>query len=491
MTPNLLFKPFSLTLGLACLAGCTISPALTSTSVGRQSTTSQATTPAATVAKATTTTTTAAAPFASTTKTAAVTPTSIVTSEDDAKAVAANDEQLIESISAALESDELDASLGYSVASVQAASELPEFRTVLNARQAKPPVRQPAWGQAEQVKLEERRAQTIQAKQTFEREHPQYASEAVSMRQAVDRQAWQPNAEDDSTVCRQGSTTQKTASGAQRKVAMTRVIGKAKPHFLVQSSIEVQETGPDGTKTIKWEKTLQAGGSCHVVFHHEYTSRDGRLWVTDWEKVLTVDGTISGTGSFQQCDRQGRRVKEDRLVLGGNDRHGQKVSCIPVASPSPSATVAPTASPSVEVSASPSPEVSESPSPEATPTPEPSVVAVCRTGAVTGGGRLANSNYSFGFGPQVITINDVTENGVELKADVADVIYDGNTATLTGKLRSPAAGTVTLVVTDNGEGANDPDDTVTFLTGATVTASGPISRGEPGGGNVQVRNDCE
>lgn len=474
-------QSLALTLGLALLAGCQVAPTISTPSArtGAGVTRAPSAAPVAPVDAV------APSPFVAPALTASVTPASPATTEAEAKAVAANDEKLIESLSAALEAEEADAAPAYAIASLSDAP-LPPVRPVLEARQARPPVRRPSWEPAQRTRLEERRQRSNEARQSFEQAHPAYAEAAAAMRQAVDRQAWRPNEDDDSTLRRTGSRTERAANGAQRRVTVTRVIARARPHFLVQSTISVEETGDGVTKTIRWERTLQADGACHMVFHHEYTGRDGRLWVTDWEKLLTVDGALSGTGSFRQCDRQGRRIKEDRLVIGGNDRYGQRVTCLPAPSPTPSAS--PVASPSAQPSATSTPEPTATPTD--TPTPEPTAAPICRSGSVTGGGRLAGSTFAFGFGPEVVTINDLSEGGVELKADVADVFYDGATATLTGRLRAPAAGTVTLVVTDNGEGASDPDDTVTFLTGATVTASGPLSRGEPGGGNVQVRRDC-
>jgi hypothetical protein len=107
------------------------------------------------------------------------------------------------------------------------------------------------------------------------------------------------------------------------------------------------------------------------------------------------------------------------------------------------------------------------------------------------GGRLADTVFSVGFGPSVVTINDVTNAGNDYQADVKLVTVNGNSATLTGQLRAPRSGTLTLVVTDHGEGVSDPDNTLTFMVGGQVIASGPLTRSAPGGGNLQVRPACE
>lgn len=103
---------------------------------------------------------------------------------------------------------------------------------------------------------------------------------------------------------------------------------------------------------------------------------------------------------------------------------------------------------------------------------------------VTAGGQVANTNIAFSISNQNVSFNDTTDPGSEVVADIISVTCDGNTAVVT------AEGGVVFTVADNGEGANADDDTITITQNNVVIVSGNLSSGM-GGGNIQVRENCD
>lgn len=481
----------ALVLSVAAIAGCatlpTVQTSRSSLSVAKTTptTATAVATPAAAVMPA------AAPAFVTAAIVSAVTSDTVLSDDASAKAMALNDEQLIEGISAALELDEAALSAAFSVASVGRGADTavarPPVQLARNLRPAAEPARQVSFSQAQLAELQARRSQAQARQVSFEAGQPSYAGEAATLKRAAGQAPWQTNADDASTLVRRCDTTVTLSGGRQRQVQLVRVVGKGAAHPLMQARFDMTETCTDGaTKVVRWEKNIQADGGYSVSFHHEVRHPQGHGWVTDWEKTVSLGGRIRGQGTFMACDRAGKPMREQPVAIAGDER-APIVTC-PVASPSPTpspeVSASPTAAPTATPTATPTIAPTEPPTPAPTPTP-------CTDGAVSGGGRLADTVYAFGFGPQVVTINDVTDPGNDYQADVRLVTVNGASATLTGQLRAPRSGTLTLVVTDNGEGAGDPDDTVTFMVGGRVIASGPLTRGTPGGGNLQVRPACE
>jgi len=425
MTFSRLRPLLAATIGLTLLAGCTGLPFTvvlpdgttlnTATTVTKASTTSAA--PDAVAPQAGGTTgrgsagratgqaqpTTGRAPlpraiatYAPRTATKAVTPATRVMGDADAKALAANDEQLIEAASAALEAEEARSRYVLAGAPRQtgrasdyarggflnqggpgAGGDQPGWIPIQRGAQPQQAVRAPVIGRQAPVavqvnvvlsvqvivnQLAERRTQATRQQQAFIQDHPAYSQDQQAIMDVCAQQPWQPNADDEDTVFKAGKASSTSADGASRQISVLRVVSQARPHLLVQGIVDVAEVRADGsTKTVHWERSVDARGTASYVFHHEIVDAQGYAWVSEWTKTLSAAGAYSGSGSFTAFGVDGGALRQETLKLGGTDEAGQEIDCEAEAEATPTPAPAPTATPT--------------PTPVATATPTPGPTA--------------------------------------------------------------------------------------------------------------------
>jgi hypothetical protein len=89
---------------------------------------------------------------------------------------------------------------------------------------------------------------------------------------------------------------------------------------LVSMSVEFSHTAPNGAAhTMTRTKTLQEDGSYKVVFHSEIKLGNGATRVCDWEKTISVDGAVTGTGKIEWKNASGTVTKSVAVKLGGTE----------------------------------------------------------------------------------------------------------------------------------------------------------------------------
>ncbi|MEB3198163.1 MAG: hypothetical protein VKP62_13265 [Candidatus Sericytochromatia bacterium] len=105
--------------------------------------------------------------------------------------------------------------------------------------------------------------------------------------------------------------------GGQRVVTRTRRI---EDKVLLSVDANFSHTGPlGGTYTMTRSKDLQEDGSYKVVFHAEMNLPGGKQRVTDWEKTIAADGSVSGSGTM--VVKKGEEVlKSVNLTLSGTEK---------------------------------------------------------------------------------------------------------------------------------------------------------------------------
>jgi hypothetical protein len=220
------------------------------------------------------------------------------------------------------------------------------------ARHAAEPAPTP---RVDESKLAKRRVQAQNQAKRFLEKHPQYSADEAMIRQVLNAQPWQKSSDDPTTVYKSGSASLTLGTGVSRKVAVLRVIQAAKPHALVKAQTDIADVYADkASKTVHWEKTLQADGSFSLAYHHEYTDAKGKKYVADWSKTLTADGHVTGSGTFTTTDASGALIAQQTLTIGGDDTTGSTVTTGDAAAtpaPAPTATPSPEATAATEVGA--------------------------------------------------------------------------------------------------------------------------------------------
>lgn len=361
---------------------------------------------------------TASVPFAQTTATTALTSTTEVTTPTADKALAVNDEAMVESASALMEQGESNLASMYSLASYGGYGgdyggqggygggdggfggsnrdgggsdggfsgfgggrwSVPVMPRL--SRQPAPPERGGRFDRQQRSRFSDCYRKDQDDRQNFTQAHPTYTSDEQMIEQVLAAQSWQPNPADPTTVMKSGSETLTLGDKTSRKIAVLRVIDRQAPHELVHGQTDIADVYADGaSKTVHWENTLQADGTRDIVFHHEYVTATGAKWVTDWSKTMGPDGSLTGSGTFTQVDASGKVISKETLTIGGADGQGETVTtpATGTASPSPAATA--TATPAATATASPAATATASPvatataTPAATASPKPSATA--------------------------------------------------------------------------------------------------------------------
>lgn len=183
-----------------------------------------------------------------------------------------------------------------------------------------------------QRSTEERREADCATRERFLKQQPAYNQDEAMIAQVLASQGWQPNAALTGTLKKSGTATLTLGNGVSRKIAVLRVVDEAKPHALALSQIDIEDVLEDGaSKTVHWEKSRQADGSYVMVYHHEIVNAEGQKFVADWTKTEGADGTITGTGTFVETDKDGNPVAKQVLTIGGDAESGQTITTDEVA----------------------------------------------------------------------------------------------------------------------------------------------------------------
>jgi hypothetical protein len=112
-------------------------------------------------------------------------------------------------------------------------------------------------------------------------------------------------------------SVEKTVNGqtSSRSIKMERT-RKADDKTLVSAHSEFSTSHNGVTRTVVRDKALQEDGSYVVTFHSEMTFKDGSKRVADWNKTITADGAVSGTGTIVWT---GKTTKTVTIKFGGTE----------------------------------------------------------------------------------------------------------------------------------------------------------------------------
>lgn len=140
------------------------------------------------------------------------------------------------------------------------------------------------------------------------------------MKEAVKAAKWVDNGDGTETTS-VTIDTNRTANGksmaGKRTMERTRRI---EDKVLTSVVATFSHTGPQGgSYTMNRSKTLQEDGSYKVVFHAEMALPNGKTRVTDWEKTISADGAVSGTGTLV-VKKGEETLKTINLTLSGSEK---------------------------------------------------------------------------------------------------------------------------------------------------------------------------
>jgi 5-hydroxyisourate hydrolase-like protein (transthyretin family) len=112
-------------------------------------------------------------------------------------------------------------------------------------------------------------------------------------------------------------SVEKTVNGqtSSRSVKMERT-RKTDDKTLVSAHSEFSTSHNGVTRTVVRDKALQEDGSYKVTFHSEMTFKDGSKRVADWNKTISADGAVSGTGTIVWT---GKMTKTVTIKFGGTE----------------------------------------------------------------------------------------------------------------------------------------------------------------------------
>lgn len=166
-------------------------------------------------------------------------------------------------------------------------------------------------------KLEQRQAQFNEKQK---KQLDKMANDRDKMRGKIKNVKWVDNGDGTETKSFDFSVD-KTVNGKTfaRSVKMTRTRNKDSKDMLAVHA-EFSQTEPSGlTRTSMRDKTWAEDGSAHATFHSEITLPNGTKRVADWDKTISVDGTVSGKGTITWTDKTGKVVKTVNVTLNGTD----------------------------------------------------------------------------------------------------------------------------------------------------------------------------
>ena len=141
----------------------------------------------------------------------------------------------------------------------------------------------------------------------------------VKIRGAAAKAPWVTN-EDGSKTRTITFDVTRTVNGKTftRKATLVRTINA--DGVLVLASADFQQTLANGlSRTSSRTKTLNEDGSYSVVFHSELVLPKGGKRVAHWEKEISAEGTVTGTGKIVWTDAAGAERKTVTIALGGSE----------------------------------------------------------------------------------------------------------------------------------------------------------------------------
>jgi|GEM_PF-6417365 len=184
--------------------------------------------------------------------------------------------------------------------------------------------RQEMTQQAKKLKLAEaanqkRKEREENAKKSVQARLGKLSNDREKMKGALGKADWVDNGDGTKTKTVEFDVN-KTINGKSlvRKAKLVRTINADKQ--VVSMSAEFEQSLPGGlSRKSARTKVLQADGSYQVSFDSSVTLPNGFTHVVEWDKVIAVDGTVTGTGTHITLDADGNEVKKVSLTMSGRD----------------------------------------------------------------------------------------------------------------------------------------------------------------------------
>lgn len=178
--------------------------------------------------------------------------------------------------------------------------------------------------QAKKLKLAEaanqkRKEREENAKKSVQARLGKLSNDREKMKGALGKADWVDNGDGTKTKTVEFDVN-KTINGKSlvRKAKLVRTINADKQ--VVSMSAEFEQSLPGGlSRKSARTKVLQADGSYQVSFDSSVTLPNGFTHVVEWDKVIAVDGTVTGTGTHITLDADGNEVKKVSLTMSGRD----------------------------------------------------------------------------------------------------------------------------------------------------------------------------